>query len=84
MRGISEIRHFFRTNATPIYFVGATPFNLLGLDRWVRNFNYVTYYDAWDGAHPRVITPHGQALRRVRERRGDQQLAAQERRDAAP
>jgi hypothetical protein len=57
LRGISEIRHFFRTNSTPVYFVGATPFNLLGLDRWVRNFTYVTYYDAWDGAHPRVITP---------------------------
>ena len=42
----------------PIYFFGATPFNLLGLDRWVRNFSYVTYYDAWDGAHPRVFTPH--------------------------
>ncbi len=57
IRGLSEIRHFFRTNATPVYFVGATPFNLLGLDRWVRNFTYVTYYDAWDGNHPRVITP---------------------------
>jgi hypothetical protein len=57
IRGLSEIRHFFRTNATPVYFVGATPFNLLGLDRWVRNFHYVTYYDAWDGNHPRVITP---------------------------
>ena len=55
--GMSEVRHFFRTNATPVYFVGATPFNLLGLDRWVRNFPYVTYYDAWDGAHPRVVTP---------------------------
>ena len=41
----------------PIYFFGATPFNLLGLDRWVRNFSYVSYYDAWDGAHPRVFTP---------------------------
>ena len=51
------MRHFFRTNEVPIYFVGATPFNLLGLDRWVRNFSYVTYYDGWDGAHPRVFTP---------------------------
>ena len=41
----------------PVFFVGATPFNLLGLDRWVRNFDYITYYDAWDGAHPRVFTP---------------------------
>jgi hypothetical protein len=57
LRNMSEIRHFFRTNSTPIYFVGATPFNLLGLDRWVRNFSYITYYDGWDGAHPRVFTP---------------------------
>ena len=57
MKNISEVRHFFRTNDVPILFFGATPFNLLGLDRWVRNFTYVTYYDAWDGAHPRVFTP---------------------------
>ncbi len=59
LRNISEMRHFFRTNDTPIYFIGATPFNLLGLDRWIRNFSYVTYYDGWDGAHPRVFTPRG-------------------------
>jgi hypothetical protein len=57
LRNISEVRHFFRTNEVPIYFVGATPFNLLGLDRWVRNFSYVSYYDGWDGAHPRVFSP---------------------------
>jgi len=57
LRNISEVRHFFRTNEVPIYFVGATPFNLLGLDRWIRNFSYVTYYDGWDGAHPRVFSP---------------------------
>lgn len=57
LRNISEVRHYFRTNEVPIYFVGATPFNLLGLDRWVRNFTYIAYYDGWDGAHPRVFTP---------------------------
>ncbi|MEE6163450.1 MULTISPECIES: biotin carboxylase [unclassified Mycolicibacterium] len=57
LRNISEVRHFFRTNDVPVYFIGATPFNLLGLDRWVRRFSYITYYDAWDGAHPRVFTP---------------------------
>ena len=57
LRNVSEVRHFFRTNDVPIYFVGATPFNLLGLDRWIRNFSYITYYDGWDGAHPRVFTP---------------------------
>ena len=57
LKNISEVRHFFRTNDVPVLFFGATPFNLLGLDRWVRNFTYVTYYDPWDGAHPRVFTP---------------------------
>jgi hypothetical protein len=55
--GISEIRHFFRTNDVPVYFIGATPFNLLGLDRWVRHFTYVSYYDGWDGGHPRLFSP---------------------------
>jgi len=57
LRGISEIRAFFRTNETPIHFVSPTPFNLLGIDRWVRNFYYVTYFDSFEGAHPRVFVP---------------------------
>ena len=55
--GIAEIRTFFRTNSQPIYFVGPTAFNLLGIDRWVRNFQYIAYYDSWDGQRPRVFTP---------------------------
>lgn len=55
--GISEIRTFFRTNKQQIYFVGPTAFNLLGIDRWVRNFSYIVYYDSWDGEHPRVFAP---------------------------
>jgi biotin carboxylase len=57
LNGIAEIRTFFRTNQQPIYFVGPTAFNLLGIDRWVRSFQYVTYYDSWDGQHPRVFAP---------------------------
>jgi len=57
LRGIPEIRNFFRTNTQPVYFVGPTAFNLLGIDRWVRNFEYIAYYDSWDGAHPRVFPP---------------------------
>ncbi|RZU10960.1 hypothetical protein EV645_6117 [Kribbella rubisoli] len=57
LNGIAEIRTFFRTNTQPIYFFGPTAFNLLGIDRWVRNFQYVVYYDSWDGAHPRVFAP---------------------------
>ncbi|MCA0378355.1 MAG: ATP-grasp domain-containing protein [Actinobacteria bacterium] len=57
LKNISEIRHYLRTSEAPIFFVGATAFNLLGLDRWVRGFSYIAYYDSWDGAHPRVFTP---------------------------
>ena len=60
LHGIAEIRTFFRTNTQPIYFFGPTAFNLLGIDRWVRNFQYVVYYDSWDGAHPRVFAPKNQ------------------------
>ncbi|MGO4454053.1 biotin carboxylase [Arthrobacter sp. RAF14] len=57
LNNMSEIRHFFRTDPSPIFFVGASAFNLLGLDRWVRGFSYITYYDSWEGTHPRVFTP---------------------------
>lgn len=60
LNGIAEIRTFFRTNTQPIYFFGPTAFNLLGIDRWVRNFQYIVYYDSWDGAHPRVFAPKDQ------------------------
>jgi biotin carboxylase len=60
LKGISEIRTFFRTNQQPIYFIGPTAFNLLGIDRWVRNFGYIVYYDSWDGGHPRVFAPKNQ------------------------
>ncbi len=57
LRGIAEIRSFFRTNELPIYFVSATAFNLLGIDRWVRNFKFINYYDSFDGFHPNVFVP---------------------------
>ncbi|MFZ0158001.1 MAG: biotin carboxylase [Kineosporiaceae bacterium] len=57
LRNMSEVRTYFRTNETPIIFIGPTAFNLLGVDRWVRNFSFVTFYDSWDGYHPRVYTP---------------------------
>ena len=57
LRGVSDLREFFRTNETPIYFISPTAFNLLGIDRWVRNFHYVTYYDSFEGSHPSVFVP---------------------------
>jgi biotin carboxylase len=57
LRGVSEIRRFFRTSQTPVYFVSATAFNLLGIDRWVRGFRFVNYFDSFDGHHPHVFVP---------------------------
>jgi hypothetical protein len=61
--GIPAIRHFFRTNEVPVYFVSATAFNLLGIDRWVRNFKFVNYFDSFDGWHPNVFVPKEQSPR---------------------
>jgi biotin carboxylase len=63
LRGISEIRAYFRTNQTPIYFVSPTAFNLLGIDRWLRNFFYVNYFDSFEGNHPRVFVPRERPYR---------------------
>ncbi len=57
LRGLSDVRAFFHTNTVPVYFVSPTPFNLLGIDRWVRNFFYLNYFDSFEGVHPRVFVP---------------------------
>ncbi len=63
LSGIAEIRRFFRTTQKPVYFVSATAFNLLGMDRWVRGFRYVNYYDSFDGTHPAVLVPRERSSR---------------------
>lgn len=57
LNGLSDVRAFFHTNTVPLYFISPTPFNLLGVDRWIRNFFYLTYFDSFEGAHPRVFVP---------------------------
>ncbi len=52
LHGIPDIRLFFHRNETPIYFISATNFNLLGIDEWVRNFRFISYIDCFDGQHP--------------------------------
>ena len=63
LRGIAEIRSFFRQNTIPVYFCSATAFNLLGIDRWVGNFTFLNYYDSFDGVHPNVFVPGEQSPR---------------------
>lgn len=57
LRTLSDIRNYFHRSATPTYFISATPFNLLGLDEWVRDFTFINYVDCFDGAHPSVFVP---------------------------
>ncbi len=57
LNGISEVRAFFHTNTVPPYFISPTAFNLLGIDRWVRNFFYLAYFDSFEGLHSRVVVP---------------------------
>jgi biotin carboxylase len=46
-----------RTAGTPVYFVSPTPYNVLGIDQWVGAFEYVAYFDTFDGHHPHVFVP---------------------------
>lgn len=57
LNGLSDIRRYFYRNDTPIYFVSATNFNLLGIDEWVRRFKFINYIDCFDGSHPNVFVP---------------------------
>ena len=57
LHGIPDIRLFFHRNETPIYFISATNFNLLGIDEWVRNFRFISYIDCFDGQHPSLFSP---------------------------
>lgn len=63
LKGISDIRRYFHRNETPIYFISATNFNLLGISEWVRNFRYINYLDCFDGRHPMVRIPSEQPHR---------------------
>jgi len=57
LHGISDIRRFFYHNTDPVYFVSATPFNLIGMDEWIRNFTFINFIDCFDGQHPHVLVP---------------------------
>lgn len=57
LRGVSDIRRYFYRNTEPVYFISATPFNLLGMDEWVRGFMFISAIDCFDGQHPSVFVP---------------------------
>lgn len=57
LKGVSDIRRFFYKNETPIYFISATNFNLLGADEWIKGFKFICYIECFDGLHPNVFSP---------------------------
>lgn len=57
LNGLAEIYKFFRTYKKPIYFVSASPLNILGLGQFVPSLRYINYFDCFDGVHHRVFTP---------------------------
>ncbi len=57
VKGVSDIRRFFYRNETPIYFISATNFNLLGADEWIKGFKFITYIECFDGMHPNLMSP---------------------------
>jgi hypothetical protein len=54
---ISELRRLFLRNERPIYSIGATDFNLAGMDRWIGNFKHIAHLDCYDGRNPSVFVP---------------------------
>ena len=57
LKGLSDIRRFFHRNETPVYFISATNFNLLGADEWIKGFKFISYIECFDGLHPNVFSP---------------------------
>lgn len=63
LRGLSDLFNFARTSPVPFYFVSPTPYNVLGIDQWIGAFEYVAYFDTFEGHHPHVFVPRYEGQR---------------------
>ncbi len=61
LRSLSDVYAYFRQNQTPITFLSPTPYNILGLGRWINKFEYINFFDSFEGSHPKITVPreHG-------------------------
>ena len=57
LTSLCDIYAFFRGNQTPITFLSPTPYNVLGLGRWINKFHYINFFDSFDGSHPKITVP---------------------------
>ncbi|HSM62338.1 MAG TPA: hypothetical protein VK833_00210, partial [Gillisia sp.] len=46
--GVPDIRRFFHKNETPLYFISATNFNMLGADEWIKGFKFICHIECFD------------------------------------
>jgi biotin carboxylase len=56
LKNLEDIKQFFKSNTTPIYFISATNFNLLGMDEWINNFKYISHIDSYEGLHQNLFS----------------------------
>jgi D-alanine-D-alanine ligase-like ATP-grasp enzyme len=54
---LAEVQEHLRTSPQPVFYLSRTATNLVGVDRWVGGFHFITLSDSWDGAHPRSFAP---------------------------
>src|SRR5680860_714820 len=47
LNGVSDIRRFFHKNETPLYFISATNFNMLGADEWIKDFKFISHIECF-------------------------------------
>lgn len=57
LNDIPDIRRYFYKNETPLYFISATNFNMLGADEWIKGFKFICHIECFDGQHPNVFSP---------------------------
>lgn len=58
LNGVADIRRYFHKNETPLYFISATNFNMLGADEWIKGFKFICHIECFDGQHPNVFSPN--------------------------
>lgn len=57
LRTLAEIKTYLAESLQPIFYISRSATNLLGVDRAVGGFRYITLSDSWDGANPHSFSP---------------------------
>lgn len=55
LNSICDIKQYFADNQTPYYFISASNFNLMSMQRWVKNWQHINLINSYDDQHPNVL-----------------------------